>query len=469
MSILKKKKIYMIGIKGVGMTMLAQYLVGNGLEVSGSDVEEDFATTKDVLSRLDITVVNNFSINNIPSDADLIIYSSAYNADRNEEVRAALAGKIKTLTYAEAMGEIFNENYGIAVVGSHGKTTTTAWLGYVLEKAKKNPSVMVGSRVPQFDGASLVGKSDLLVIEADEYQNKLRFFNPRGVLLNNIDYDHPDFFKTKDDYEKVFAEFLKKIPKKGFLVANFDDKVVQRVALEDCFGKVISYGLENKEADYMAYDIKQGVDRQFFKVKIKEDDEFGFGGELGSFSIRLLGRHSISNALAVIAAATELGVELKDIREYLYEFLGTVRRLETMGKYKGAIIIDDYAHHPTEIKTTIAGVRKNYQEKKIVVVFHPHTFTRTNGLLNEFSESFDEADELIVLDIYGSAREEQGGVHSNDIINKIKKRSPSFTCTYIPTLMECEEYLRKNLNGNEVVLLMGAGDVFRIGEGLVNS
>jgi len=474
------KKIYMIGIKGVGMTMLAQYLVGQNKEVVGSDVAEKFMTDK-VLKEAGIKVIEGFDKNNIPSDADLIIYSTAYNQGQNEEVAAALQGKIKTLKFPEALAGVFNQKYGIAVVGSHGKTTTTAWLGYVMEKAGLEPSVMVGSQVPQFGGLSITGKSDYLVAELDEYQNKLQYFQPKAVLLNNIDYDHPDFFPTKDDYKKVFIEFIKKIPAKGFLVANFDDLTIRKIVNVNCQGKVISYAI-NEAADYVAYDIKQQGGKQYFKVKLGVNDFLLEGEEtfpslqeddLGDFSIQLSGRHNISNALAVIAICIELGIELFNIRKYLAEFTGTARRMQVLGQFRGATIIDDYAHHPTEIKTTLAGAREIYKDRKIIVAFHPHTFTRTKALLNDFAKSFTDADEVIVLDIYGSAREKHGGVHSRDLVNKIGIRNQELgirqNVKHIPTLNECEKYLRGNIERGDVVLLMGAGDVFRIGESLIEN
>jgi len=188
---------------------------------------------------------------------------------------------------------------------------------------------------------------------------------------------------------------------------------------------------------------------------------------LGDFVIQLSGRHNIYNALAVIASAIELNVSLVEIRTYLEEFKGISRRMEIMGKYKGALIIDDYAHHPTEIKTTLAGARATYPDKKIITVFHPHTFTRTKGMIDEFALSFSDTHELIVLDVYGSAREEQGGVHSKDLILKIEKENPDLHVVYIPDLKKCEEYLRTKLGAGDLLLLMGAGDVFRVGENLV--
>lgn len=484
MDFAKIKKIYMIGIKGVGMTMLAQFFAGRGVEVTGSDTHEKYMTDE-VLAKAGIKVIEKFDERNIPADADLIVYSSAYNSKTNPEVAKAVTGKIRAVPYAVAMGEVFNQKYGIAVVGSHGKTTTTAWLGYVLHKAGKEPNVMVGSHVPQFDGAALVSRSDYLVIEADEYQNKLQYFQPKGVLLNNIEYDHPDYFPTEADYQKVFIELIKKIPSKGFLVANFDDPVIRKVAAVNCRGRVISYAIA-EAADYVAYDIRHQDSKQLFKVKMAIENENAFTNhyaaeeyernesELGDFAIELPGRHNISNALAVIATAIELGVELVDIRKALSSFKGTARRMQVMGECNGATIIDDYAHHPTEIKATLNGARQLYPKNYLRVVFHPHTYSRTLGLLDDFAKSFDLADEVIVLDIYGSAREEQGGVHSLDLVAKIKEHNRIMSndkqiIKHIPTLKEVESYLRGNLSRNEVVILMGAGDVFRVGEELIRA
>jgi len=459
----KINKIHMIGIKGVGMTMLAQYLHAQGKIISGSDIPDVFMTDK-ILKKIDINVNINFKKDNIPDDTDLIIYSTAYSAKTNKELACAIESKVKTLSYPEALSAVFNSTYGIAVVGSHGKTTTTAWLAYVMEQSGKSPSAMIGANVPQLKGCSLNGKSGQLIIEADEYQNKLQYFSPQAVLINNIDYDHPDFFKTEDEYLKVFSDFLKKIPQDGFLVANFDDDKVRNISSK-LKTKIISYGINN-EADIQAYDIINKNGKQYFKIKIQKYKKFD---KLDNFSISLSGEHNILNALAVIAASSELGVSPDNIKSYLDSFSGTSRRMEKMGIFQGAIILDDYAHHPTEIKTTINGAKNLYPNKKLLVVFHPHTFTRTKTLLNDFAESFSEVDELILLDIYCSAREEQGGIHSLDLKNKILENDPNLKIEYIPTLNKVEKYLRKNINSNYLVILMGAGDVFRIGESLLTN
>ena len=494
MNLNKIKKIYIVGIEGAGTSALAGMFKALGKEVSGSDEGDHFYY--EVLKKHKIKVFHQFNKNNLPKDAELVIYSIAFNPESNPEIAEALKNKIKTVNYGEALGLLFNQKYGIAICGSHGKSTITAWLSFVMEKAGLSPSMIVGAKVSQFNGNSVTGNSDYLVIEADEYGNKLRYCNPQAVLLNNIDYDHPDYFKTKEDYQKVFIEFIKKIPTEGFLVVNFDDPFVKKIANTNCHSKVISYAIDGL-ADYTAYNIKQQTGSNLFKVRISDYNKLRadssqssmkrprWGGkannnknivsqdkELGDFQIQLSGKYNIYNALAVIATGVELGIKLTDIKKYLAEFKGVSRRMEVLGKFNGAIIIDDYAHHPTEIQASLAGARRQYKNNKIITVFHPHTFTRTKAFLNEFAKSFNNTDEVIVLDIYGSAREKQGGVHSRDLverINKLQNNIKTDSARYISTLDECEEYLRKNIKCGDVVILMGAGDVIKVGKKMIKS
>jgi UDP-N-acetylmuramate--alanine ligase len=449
-------KVYFIGIKGVGMTMLAQYLSNLGIKISGSDTTDVFMTDE-VLKSIGAEVKVGFKTENIDTEAQVIIYSSAYN-ETNVEVASAKASNKKVLVYAEALADVFNQTQGIAVSGSHGKTTTTAWLGFVLNEADLSPSVLVGARVPQFNGAGLFGKSNILVAEADEYQNKLALLNPKIILLNNIDYDHPDFYPTPDSYKQAFIDFVKKLSAKGILVANFDDEAVKKISTETQ-GRVVSYGI-NSEANYQAKDIVYHHGRQYFKV-------FMEGEDLGEFNIGLLGVHNISNALAVIATNLELGADLLAVRNAVAKFIGTSRRWEKLGEYKGALIYDDYAHHPTEIKATIVAARQQYGDKKIIVVFSPHTFSRTEALMQDFAKSWEGVDELVILSIYASARETHGNVSSEDLIAQIKIAQPSLNINYQATADLAEIYLKEHIKGDELVILMGASDVFRIGEKLI--
>jgi UDP-N-acetylmuramate--alanine ligase len=353
----------------------------------------------------------------------------------------------------------------LAVCGSHGKTTTAAWLGYVLWRGGLAPNVLVGSRVPQFSGSILKGKSKYFVAEVDEYQNKLQYFKPRGVILNNIDFDHPDFFKNQAAYTEVFAAFLKKIPPAGFLVMNNQDPEIKKIK-KYCPGKIISYGFN--AADYRATDIRLAGTKQIFKVLQSNK-------MLGEFRINLSGEHNILNALAVIATAKKLGLKTNVIKKHLAGFKGTERRGQILGKYHNALIIDDYAHHPTEIKATLKGLCAQYKNKKIITVFHPHTYTRTKALFKDFVASFCLADELVILDIYDSARESasqrKGGVSSQELVQAIKKYNQTHKIIQlvknIKTIPQATTYLKKRLKTDDLLLLMGAGDVFRVGQNLL--
>ena len=466
----KKQNIYLIGIKGVGMTMLAQFLREKGNNVCGSDVTDTFLTDR-VLKKEKIKVFSPFNAKNISDNPDLIIHSSAFTAKNNPEMAAIednpeRFNKIPIISYAEALGGVFNDYYGIAVCGSHGKTTTSAWLGYVLNKAGKSPSVLVGSRVPQFNGSSLLGKSKYFVAEVDEYQNKLQYFNPFGVVLNNIEFDHPDFFKDQVAYTKVFADFIKKIPREGFLVVNNRDGEINKIKKYGG-GQIITYDVAGSgetvpTVNYLATDLKMKNGYQYFSVN-----------DWGEFKISLWGKHNVFNALAVIAAARALKVSIPDIKKHLAGFKGTERRAQILGKYKGALIIDDYAHHPTEVKATLEGIRAREIKKNLITVFHPHTFTRTKALFKDFVVSFALTDELIILDIYGSAREKQGGVSSKQLVSEIIKYNKKYqikqSVKSIATIPQAAEYLKKRLSQKDVLLLMGAGDVFRIGNDLLDS
>lgn len=472
---LKNKKLYFIGIKGVGMTMLAQFLTHQNNKISGSDIKEIFLTDK-VLADEKIKVLSPFDEKNIPADADLIIYSSAFSKNNNCELAyldnlpADEKKRIKIMSYAEALGETFNNYYGVAVCGSHGKTTTSAWLGYVLWMAGKEPNVLVGSRVPQFNGSSLIGSSNYFLAEVDEYQNKLQYFNPQGIVLNNIDYDHPDFFKDPRAYRKVFIDFIKKVPQNGFLVINNRDSEIKKIK-KHCPGKIISYDLVSHgrtptQSDYLAYYSKNEEDCQSFRVINHADD-------LGEFKIKLIGEHNIMNALAVIAGAIELKVPVEKIKKYLGEFQGTERRMQILGKYKGSLVLDDYAHHPTEVKATLMSIRNHYPNKKIITLFHPHTFTRTKALFHDFVMSFENTNELYILDIYGSAREKHGGVTSKDLVSAIKEynsqKNIEQKVVNISTIHDAAVYFKDKLGENDLLLLMGAGNVFQVADEILKA
>jgi UDP-N-acetylmuramate--alanine ligase len=451
----KVKKIYFIGIKGSGMVALVEIFERRGCKVTGSDTTEKFFTDEILKKKLFVKYHEGFDAKHITSDIDLVVYSTAYNEKNNEEFKAAKYKSIPMVSYPGMLGILFNEKYGIAVSGTHGKTTTTAMLAEIFKVAGLDPTAVVGSQVRQWRGSALVGRSEFMIIEADEYQGKLDFYDPQAAILTSADWDHPDFFPTHEEYKNTFEKFVAKIPRHGFLVVCGDRSETLQIA-KSAKCKVISYGF-GSEADIRItnHELREG--KQFFSLLAK-------GKKLGDFEIMLPGRHNMLNASAAIAMAHQFNAKMEKIRSALANFEGTSRRFEYIGRRNGAILIDDYGHHPEEIKATLQAAREFFPKRRVWCVFHPHTFTRTKALLSEFSQSFEDADRVIVLDIYGSAREVQGGVHSKDLVEKAKKYHRNVE--YIPTIEEAIEFLKDKISKEDLVIAMGAGNVWEVVEGL---
>ncbi len=459
------KNIYMVGIKGVGMSMLAQFLKEKGFVISGSDIADSFQSEK-TLKKSKIKYKQGFSLSKFPEKIDLVIYSSAYRVDENIELKYFKSNNFKLLTYAEALGLLFEDYFGISVCGSHGKTTVSSFLAYVLKKSKSEPNALIGSYVKQLGGSSLSGSSKNFIVESDEYQNKLKYFKPKAIVLNNIDFDHPDYFKSEKDYIQVFIDFIKKIPKSGFIVSNMEDKKSSQI-LDKCPARVIAYYIDkpfiNKKVIYkkiyQARNCRISGNKQVFDLFCNDID-------LGVFEIILPGRHNIMNSLAVICSFLELGLSIEDLRKNLKTFIGAARRFEILGEYKGAVIIDDYAHHPSEVKAALDAVRQRYPKRKIVTIFHPHTFSRTKALLDDFAKSFTISDDLYLIEIYSSAREKKDDISSLDLIEKIRQYNLNISrkqnIKYFKDLVSAEKFLNKKISKNDVILFLGAGDVFRI-------
>ena len=374
----------------------------------------------------------------------------------NVEFQEALKRKLPMLSYPEMLAQLFNVKYGIAICGTHGKTTTSAWLANTLKELGANPSAAIGSRVTNWGGNALIGAGEFFVMEADEYQNKLARYNPNGVILTSCDYDHPDFFLDFDSYKQVFKDFVARIPKTGFLVVHGDATNTLEVA-KSATCAVLTYGFSD-DCDYRISNLElkkeNGLHTQSFDVSQGED-------VFGRFKIRLVGKHNALNALAVIVVCYKLNFSVEKIQETLELFRGTSRRFEFIGLRHGAILIDDYGHHPDEIRATLSAARGLYPEKNIWAVFHPHTFTRTKALLSEFSQSFADADRVIILDIYGSAREAQGGIHSKDLVELVNKYDRG-KAEHIATIDEAVEFLASKIGAEDVVIAIGAGNVWEV-------
>lgn len=438
------------------MEALAEILKARGVQVAGSDVTDVFYTDA-LLRKMKIKVYQGFRAKQVPGKADVIIHSTAYNCENNEEMAEASRKRLPILSYPEALGMLFNGMEGIAVCGTHGKTTTTGMLAEILRGAGLGPTALVGSKVRNWGGSSLSGTGRYFVLEADEYQDKLRYYRPYGVVVTNIDYDHPDFFETKKQYVSVFENFLKKAPQNGFVVFNVRDKESAGIA-RNLEAACISFG-EGK-GDYAILkrkQIKGGGQKIFFSSKKHAGKEF-------VASIKLSGLHNALNAVAALAAACELGVDLKEGVRYLEKFSSTERRFQSMGSYSGGELIDDYAHHPNEIRATLSGAREKYPQENIVVGFHPHTFTRTKALFKEFSEAFSLADKVYVLDIYASAREAGKNIkiHSKDLAEAIRKKGVS--ALYVPTIERLAPIIKQEMDSETVFISMGAGDIWKIHE-----
>jgi len=452
----KTKKIYIIRIEGAGTSALAQVYVGLGYEVSGSDDGDHFYG--DVLKRKKIKVLQSYAKKNLPENLDWIVYSTCVKDD-NLEIIEAKKRKLKIYSYPEALGDLFNQKFGVAVCGTHGKTTVTAMLAQILKEAGTNPSAVVGSKVIQWKTNAMVGKGNHFIIEADEYQNKFQYYNPWAAILTSIDWDHPDFFPSFQDYKNAFEKFIAKIPKHGFLVfCNDERSVIETAACAKC--EKISYGFSENSV----YRIKICEPRIVDRDAEHKSQVFGIsraGKSLGKFEIRLSGKHNILNATAVVATACKLGASLEKIKTALKSFQGTARRFEYVGKRGGAILVDDYAHHPEEIKATLKAAKELYPYKNIITVFQPHSYSRTEALFSEFAQSFSASGEVIILDIYGSARESSGQAHSKKLADLINKYDPG-KAEYIADIKEAVKFLKDKINNSDVIISMGAGDVWRV-------
>jgi UDP-N-acetylmuramate--alanine ligase len=451
----KLKKVYVIGIKGSGVVGVVEILNSEGIEVTGSDTAEKFFTDE-VLQKNKIKYFENFSVENIPKDVDLVIYSTVYNVKNNVEFQEALKRKLPMLSYPEILAQLFNVKYGIAICGTHGKTTTSAWLANTLKELGADPSAAIGSRVTNWGGNALIGEGEFFVMEADEYQNKLARYNPNGVILTSCDYDHPDFFLDFDSYKQVFKDFVARIPKTGFLVVCGDATNTLEVA-KSATCAVLTYGFST-DCDYQISNLELKKENE---LHVQSFDVLRGEDLLGRFEIGLVGKHNVLNALAVIVVCHKLNFGAEKIQETLRLFRGTSRRFEFIGSRHGAILIDDYGHHPDEIRATLSAARGLYPEKNIWAAFHPHTFTRTKALLSEFSQSFADADRVIILDIYGSAREAQGGVHSKDLVELVNKYDRG-KAEYIATIDEAVGFLKDKIGSDDVVIAIGAGNVWEV-------
>lgn len=419
--------------------------------ITGSDVSERFFTDA-VLERAHIPVLD-FNAHNV-ENSNLVVASAAYGEDQPEIARARELN-IPVLTYPQYLGRLMSKKRGIAVSGTHGKTTTTAMAGLTLLQAGIDPTIVVGSDVPSIGGNAYSGKGEYFLAESCEYRRHFLNYSPQYLIITNIEFDHPDYFKDIEDVISAFAELAQKVPAAGRVFIWAEDpnrKFIQSQA------PITTFGL-SEEADIQAKEIQFHDEGSSMKI-------FAFGKYLGELNLHVAGKHNILNALAAIALCLELGIPAEQILASLSQFNGTKRRFEHIGMNGGALIVDDYAHHPTEIRSTLEGARLSFPDRRIRAIFQPHTFSRTEKLLDEFSHAFTVADEVVVAEIFASARETNLNTISASALAELMQ-GQGVNARFINSLDEIHDYLADTLTPKDLVLTLGAGDIYKVGQSLV--
>lgn len=446
--------IYFIGIGGISMSGLAEILLTEGFTISGSDRAPSDLTRG--LEAKGAQVFYGQREENLSEEIDLVVYTAAIKSD-NPELLAAKKRGIPTLTRAQLLGQMMkNYKVPIAVSGTHGKTTTTSMISQILLTAKTDPTLSIGGIYHPIGGNIRVGSSDLFVTEACEYTNSFLSFFPKIGIILNIEEDHLDFFKDLADIRSSFHRFALLLPSDGVLIINGNIKDVEEIT-EGLSCQVITYG-SSPEFTYSASEVSFSVDGcPSFRLMQK-------GKPAGRFTLKVHGEHNIANALAAIALAKLLHISEETIAAGLSAFNGSDRRFEYKGQINGINIIDDYAHHPTEIRATLNTAAK-YPHKKVWCVFQPHTYTRTKAFLDEFAAALSLADEVVLADIYAAREKDTLGVSAKTLQEKIL--SLGHPCHYFPSFEEIERFLLENCTKDDLLITMGAGDVVKIGETLL--
>lgn len=447
--------IHFIGIGGISMSGLAEILLEEGFTISGSDAKESPLTDK--LASEGVQIAYPQSAANITSGIDAVVYTAAIHED-NPEFAAAKNTGLPMLSRAELLGQIM-DNYAnsVAVAGTHGKTTTTSMLSQVLLAADSDPTISVGGILKAIHGNIRVGHSDVFLTEACEYTNSFLNFHPKYSLILNIEEDHLDFFKDLADIRHSFRRFAENTAEGGTIIINGAITDYEEI-VKDLPVSVVTYGL-TEACDYYPSDIT------FDEKGCATYTAMHQGRALTSVKLNIPGMHNVSNSLAVIAAALSLKIELSTITSGISQFTGTDRRFELKGICKdGVTVIDDYAHHPTEIAATLTAAQ-NYPHKRIICVFQPHTYTRTKAFLKDFAKALSLADVIVLADIYAARETDTLGISSKNIEDDLKALGKE--AYYFPSFDEIENFLQKKCMNGDLLITMGAGDVVKIGENLL--
>ena len=447
----KYKRIHCLGIGGIGLSAVAEILADNGHIVSGTDMQMSDVTRH--LESKGIKVYYEHKPENV-NGADLIVYSNAVSNENPEMVRARECG-IPCMSRAEVLGMLMcNYDNSIAICGTHGKTTVTSMTSLILRNAGLKPTILVGGNLPQINGNVEIGENRYFVTEACEYMDSFLSLRPNIGVVLNIDSDHLDYFKDIEHIVSSFRQFVRNIPKDGLIVA-FGENPFVKDALRECSNK-LTYGYA-ESCDFYAENIS------FDDNGFPEYDLCHKGKVVCHLHLGIPGEHNVLNSMAAFVTTSYLGVDSEVIAKTLREFSGTHRRFDFTGiTPSGARIVDDYAHHPTEIRATLKAARL-VPHNKLWVVFQPHTYTRTKALFDEFADAFNDADELIVTDIYAAREKDIYNISSYKLVQEIKRRHPELRANYVQDFEDIARYLLRNAAADDIVMTMGAGDVYKVG------
>ena len=445
------KKIHFVGIGGIGMSGLAEIMHKQGFTVTGSD--RSLSEITEHLSSLGIKCYEGHDANNV--HCELLVYTSAASAD-NPEIAEARRRGIPVIKRAALLGEFVRMKKGIAVSGTHGKTTTTAMIGMMLEYAGLKPTIFVGGILKGLKTNAKWGTGEYVVVEADEYDRSFLELHPFISVINNIESDHLDCYKNLEDIKDTFRKFAEQTSVFGSILINADDPNAAEI-MKKISKRSVSFGL-TEQAYIRAVNIEQTHDTTVFKVVCGKK-------EIGTVTLHLSGEHNVKNALACIGVGMELNIPFEKIAQSLVMFEGTARRFEILGTINGVTWIDDYAHHPTEIRATLKGARRGWPHLKIIAVFQPHLYSRTRDYLNEFADSFADADTVILTDIYAAREPAIPGVNGQKLFDETKKNHPD--AVYVPDKNELAGEILKRAKSGDLVITMGAGDITYVGRSVV--
>ena len=452
----KYKRVHCLGIGGIGLSAVAEILRDRGYIVSGTDIHPSKVTRH--LEYLGIKVFTEHKPENVEG-VDAIVYSAAVSEENPEVVRAHQLG-IPLFSRAEVLGMIMDDyENSVAICGTHGKTTVTSMTSLILRNAEYKPTILVGGNLPQINGNVEIGGTKYFVTEACECMDSFLQLKPSIGVILNIDSDHLDYFKTMDHIVQSFSTFVEKIPPHGIIIA-FGDNPFVRSILKDHTNK-ITYGYSESN-DFYAENIK------FNENGFPGFDICNKGSKVASLELNVPGEHNVLNAMAAFVTTSYLGVDIPVIQQTLKEYSGTNRRFDYIGTTeKGVKVIDDYAHHPTEIKATLAAA-KNVKHNKLWLIFQPHTYTRTKALFNEFVDAFLDADVVILTDIYAAREKDVYNISSYKLVTAMKAKHPDKPVYYVKDFEDIAKYIEKFAGKDDIVMTMGAGDVYKVGDMLLH-